>query len=151
MKTETRVDLIWFASQRALCLAMIVAAVLQRRRVPSSARAPGLGLVLTGGTIAAAGYRTLRQSHSAWSTPALGARLVTTGIYRHIRHPDLSGLVAGGVWRRIADWLRSWTRGWSSADGVYDIRARHEERLLLQRYPGYSPYTSSSSRFIPAV
>lgn len=33
----------------------------------------------------------------------------------------------------------------------YDVRARHEERLLVQRYPSYAQHALSSSRFIPGV
>jgi protein-S-isoprenylcysteine O-methyltransferase Ste14 len=148
--TKTRGDFIWFTLQFVLCLAMIVVLAF-RRRLPQSVPIVGVGLIVTGAAIGNAGYRTLGGSHSEWSTPALGARLVTTGIYRYVRHPIYLGwsltAVGGALLARTIPRLAVA----AALVAFYDLRARHEERPLAERYPGYGCYTSSSARFIPAV
>src|SRR5215831_18829524 len=62
-------DYAWFTRQACLFLGMLEAPFIQRRHMPWTLRGAGLVLIVAGGAVAAAGYTTLGESHSAWSTP----------------------------------------------------------------------------------
>ena len=147
----TRRDSVWFAFQLVLFVAMLAAPVVQRQRVPWIVRVSGLIVILGGGGVASAGYRALGTSHSPWSTPVASGRLITTGIYRWVRHPIYVGwclAAAGGAL------LTGSTLGRGVAAGLgafYDLRSREEERLLAERYAAYATYSGSSRRFVPGL
>ncbi len=81
--------------------------------------------------------------------PKAGARLVTSGPYRHIRHPMYVALlmvmagVALGAKRLDPAFL------WLALLGVLNFKAALEERLLLQQWSGYGEYSRHTHRFIP--
>jgi protein-S-isoprenylcysteine O-methyltransferase Ste14 len=146
-----RRDSVWFAAQFGLFLALLAAPVVQRRHLPWMVRLLGLLLIASGAGIAGAGYRELGSSHSPWSTPIAGGRLVTTGIYRWIRHPIYAGWSLSAVGGAL---LTGSTLGLCVAalgGAFYDLRSREEERLLAQRFAAYQAYARCSSRFIPGV
>ena len=83
--------------------------------------------------------------------PRSGARLITDGPYRWVRHPmylgslviGLGACVAGPqVWRFAA---------WVVLAGVLIAKARHEERGLLVQFPDYDRYRRGRAFLIPGV
>lgn len=142
---------VWFALQFAFFLALLAAPFLQRREAPRLLRVLGLGVLASGCGVGAAGYRALGGSHSPWTTPIAGGRLVTTGIYGWMRHPIYAGWCLGALGGTLltGSWLGT---GVSAALMVfYDLKAREEERLLAERYPEYRAYTRQTSRFVPGA
>src|SRR5262249_44986715 len=93
----TRRDRVWVTPQAGLCLAALAAPLARRRRPPRGVRLLGAGRLAGGAGVALAGYRALGGSHSPWSTPVAGGRLVTTGIYRWVRHPIYGGWCLGAL------------------------------------------------------
>jgi len=143
-------DYAWFTGQACLFLGMLAAPFIQRRHMPWTLRGAGLVLIAAGGAVAAAGYTTLGESHSAWSSPDAEANLVTTGIYRSVRHPIYLGwcLAASGIALLTGSSVALTITGLTAA--FYTARPSYEERLLSARYPDYAEYVCSSSRFVPA-
>jgi protein-S-isoprenylcysteine O-methyltransferase Ste14 len=91
-----------------------------------------------------------RRSFHAAANPTAGG-LVTTGPYRHIRHPIYASVC-----------LFTWAGGaghWSWSVGLYDglilagamIRISCEEKLVTARYPEYAAYADKTWRMIPFV
>lgn len=78
-------------------------------------------------------------------------RLVTTGLYRFIRHPFYSAYLIGfcGLALMVNQPLL-----WS-AYGVFVfieiVRARAEERVLMQTFPEYAVYKQKTGMFFPKV
>ncbi len=146
-----RRDYVWFAFQSVVFVAMLAAPVVQRQRVPWIVRLLGVMLISGGGSVAGAGYKALGRSHSPWSTPVAGGRLITTGIYRWVRHPIYVGWCIAAVGVAL---LTGSTLGLGVAavlGAFYDLRSRAEERLLAERYAAYAAYVRSSSRFVPGL
>lgn len=103
------------------------------------------GAGLGGWAVATMRLRQLR----ATPEPAPGAHLVAHGPYRWIRHPMYAAtlLVAVG-------WLGGHYTGLRLALAaglavVLVIKLHYEERLLMQRLPGYPAYASRTRRLVP--
>lgn len=81
--------------------------------------------------------------------PNDSAKLVTNGVYAYIRHPIYSSFIqmsfgiafligtSGSILIAITSLI------------FYDFKSRYEEKLLIQKYPDYSPYKKRTGRFIP--
>jgi protein-S-isoprenylcysteine O-methyltransferase Ste14 len=141
----------WVALQSGLFLAVLAAPLARRRRPPRGVRLLGAGLLAAGAGVALAGYRALGGSHSPWSTPDPGGRLVTTGVYRWVRHPIYGGWCLGALGAALAAGSLPGLGVAVALAALYDLRARDEERLLAARYPAYAAYARRSSRLVPKV
>lgn len=112
----------------------------------------GGGILLGAGTIlAATGAVCLGKNLTPLPCPKENATLIITGAYRFVRHPIYSGitLIAFG-WGM---WLNSWlTVGYALLlFAFFDIKSRHEERLLAEKFPEYDAYRKRVRRLIPFV
>jgi protein-S-isoprenylcysteine O-methyltransferase Ste14 len=84
-------------------------------------------------------------------SPRAGAALLTSGLYRRVRHPVYSGLLvwAFGMAIAAASGLHFMLFGLLWA--FFHAKAAHEERLLAQKFSGYSEYAARTPRFFPAL
>ncbi len=108
-------------------------------------------LLCSGSVLAAAGFSRHGLDLNILPRPRDDARLIQTGAYRLVRHPIYSGLFFAFL-------------GWalklhSSPAVVYslllfvilDIKARAEERWLMEKFPEYAAYRRRVRRLIPFV
>lgn len=103
----------------------------------------GSAVTLAGVLLVVAGWRELHRHRE---------ELVTTGVYRHLRHPQYLGLVLV-----TAGWLVHWPTlpglaMWPVLTWAYVRQARREEVELARRYgSAYEAYARSTAGWIPAV
>jgi protein-S-isoprenylcysteine O-methyltransferase Ste14 len=80
-------------------------------------------------------------------------RLVTTGIYRFIRHPMYTSFFLLAVAQALL--LPNWLAGLTGLVGVgilYAFRVRQEERMMLERFgTDYQNYMAHTARLIPWI
>ncbi len=83
--------------------------------------------------------------------PRRGARLVTQGPYRWVRHPMYVALLLAmaGIAAEAPNGVLLGM--WGALLLVLNFKAALEERLLLQRWPEYADYRTRTARFIPGV
>jgi protein-S-isoprenylcysteine O-methyltransferase Ste14 len=101
-------------------------------------------------------YRTHKDLGRNFS-PKLEIRdvhaLVTTGIYRHLRHPMYSAFWLCGIAQTML--LANWVAGLAGLLGfgiLYFIRVGHEERMLLDQFgDAYRDYMARTNRVIPRM
>jgi protein-S-isoprenylcysteine O-methyltransferase Ste14 len=108
-------------------------------------------LLILGGILTAAGFLSLGANLSLFPRPPEKGELVEKGAYRLVRHPIYSGVFFAALGWGM--WLRSWP-----ATGyalilfvVHDLKARREERWLLEKFPGYEGYRKRVRRLIPFI
>ncbi len=97
------------------------------------------------------GAVNLGRSLTALPTPVPHGELRTGGLYRWMRHPiytgvmalTLGGAVPSGNPVRLACAL--------GLVVLFMLKARWEEGRLRERYPGYDEYAASVARFVPGV
>lgn len=95
---------------------------------------------------------------AAWSFKSLppadrGAKLVTTGAYRYLRHPLYATLLSSfdfGLAILLNNWIYLiWAVG---LHGVWHWNIRKEEALMLQAFPDqYPAYCQKTGRFVPRL
>lgn len=79
--------------------------------------------------------------------PQLG--LIQTGVYAAIRHPMYLGLMLLTLGLAIFSMKRGALGVAVALVVFFNLKAREEERRLLQRYPEYADYMRRTGRFLP--
>ncbi len=84
-------------------------------------------------------------------TPRQGGRLITSGPYRHIRHPMYSAVLLGAAamaWMSppLAGWL-----AWAALLAVLLAKSALEERWMIAAHPPYAAYREHSWRLVPGL
>ena len=107
------------------------------------------GLQLIGWAVLIAGMVNLGRSLTALPTPAARSELRTGGLYRVVRHPIYSGLMALTLGSAIRSGSLVVAAAALALAGWLTIKARWEERRLVDRHPGYAAYAARTPRFVP--
>lgn len=140
----------WFvAAQAVLFLLVAVTAVLPGPTLFASL-VLGLALVGFGALVVVWTGRVLGRSLTPLPEPN-GAGLVARGPYRWVRHPMYAGLVVICLGVAVGSGA-SWCYLTVLVLAVFfDLKARYEERYLVQAYPGYGEYAARTGKFVPLV
>lgn len=97
------------------------------------------------------GVARLGPNRTMFPKPRPRSHLVTTGVYRWVRHPLYLSVLSGSLaW--VAYWNTPW--GWLLwlGEAVFlDAKARREERWLREQFPDYGAYARRVRRLIPGV
>jgi protein-S-isoprenylcysteine O-methyltransferase Ste14 len=119
--------------------------------------APGTAWRLLGGLLTAAGLlgiaigaSNLGPNLTPATEPLPGARLVTRGIYRLVRHPiylSVSLVFAGYATIRAGGWAGAMVLVVALA--YFEQKARVEEAWLRTRVQGYQEYAARVPRLVP--
>ena len=97
------------------------------------------------------GAVSLGTSIAALPVPAPGADLRTGGFYRWSRHPIYTGILALMIGATVVDPGAARVVLCACLVAVLIVKARFEERLLVETYPGYRAYRAVTPRFVPSV
>lgn len=135
---------------------LLIAATLLEHHLSGSS--PALGALAGGGVLAVAGIALRIGGHwhlggafSPYVDVLRSQRLVTTGLYRRIRHPMYLGtlfLLAAVPLVAAVRW--AWLLAAASAAALL-IRITKEESLLRRRLDGYPAYQARTWRMLPGV
>ena len=106
----------------------------------------GLGMLLW-----VVSARQLGRSYSSSTRLRASHVLVRSGIYRHVRHPIYTGVLAVGLAFVLSRPTLLVVSLYFFVVFVTNFRASVEEELLLDRYPEYSDYRGRTKRYLPFV
>lgn len=116
---------------------------------PTALRIAGSIAVLGGIAILGASVVALGKSLTPFPRPLPTAELVTSGVYRLVRHPIYFGILLAAL--GVSLWSMSPLRlALTVVLAVFfDRKASREEEWLLERYPAYPAYRSRVSKLLP--
>jgi protein-S-isoprenylcysteine O-methyltransferase Ste14 len=135
--------------QAALIAALVLTPGGDDWPVPSWVSAVASAAQIAGAAVLVVAAVNLGRSLTALPNPAERSTLKTGGLYRWVRHPIYSGLMALAIGTAV--------KSANVVDAVLAValvvllagKARWEERLLSERYAGYATYAARTPAFIP--
>lgn len=145
----------WVLAQAILLVAWIAAALVGPRGLPGWLVLPGLALSAAGAaTGLLAAWEYVRQNGRLFAVapqPTVDHGLVTTGIYRWIRHPVYTavlGLVLGAslVLGSLAGLLAA-----ALLTVFFWAKSRHEDQRLAVTYREWDAWAARTGRFLPGI
>ncbi len=147
--SRERTGWLFVAVQAALLVALVLVPTGTAWPMPGWLAAVASALVLLGLAAAAVASLALGRALSPSPVPSARGELRTGGLYRWVRHPIYTGVLAVVVGLTVG------TRQWLGlALGVVTVafftaKARWEEARLAEAYPGYAEYAAATPRFVP--
>ncbi len=147
---------LYVAVQFFLFSAHLLAALLLPNSTSSVLRVIGLAIAVLGALLVfiAIGEhgRVNKDLPNAVPTPKSSAELVQSGLYRCIRHPIYTGVLAafGGI--TLYSGHLAVVVLWSIMVIFFTLKSRFEEQLLQQQYgTAYQDYMTHTGRFLPTM
>lgn len=107
--------------------------------------------VVGGIALAVRGSTTLGPAMTASPIPRENTPLATDGVYRIVRNPIYTGLMAGGLGLVLVGSSFPHILAWFALVGLLSGKARWEERMLVDEHPAYSEYAARVGRFLPGL
>jgi protein-S-isoprenylcysteine O-methyltransferase Ste14 len=144
----------WVAIQAILLVAVAAAGLLGPSwsgAIRTATSILGISFIAGGLFLAARGSRDLRDALTPLPYPRDDAKLVETGVYRHVRHPIYGGLVLAAFGWGL---LTASTIALGAAVvllGFFELKSRREEAWLEGRFSGYTAYRARTRRLIPWI
>ena len=141
----------WFVVQLVLFAIILLAPPVPPMTFPLWLRILGLGILVIGGVFGTGGVLALGSNLTAFPRPIAGGTLVTTGVYSYVRHPIYTGLILGTLGLGL---FRASLLGIGLAVVLFiffDLKARREEKWLVEAYPGYEAYRKRAKKLLPWV
>jgi protein-S-isoprenylcysteine O-methyltransferase Ste14 len=83
--------------------------------------------------------------------PKKTGQLITAGIYRYVRHPMYCSLFFGGLGLVFCQFTLWKLIAWILLIVTLALKARFEERALVDMYSDYKDYQKSTKAFIPLI
>ncbi len=144
-----RTGWLFVAVQAALLVALVLVPTGTAWPVPGWLGALSSALILLGLAVAAVGSVALGRALRATPVPGARGELRTGGLYRWVRHPIYTGVLAmvAGLTVGTRQWL-GLTLGVVTV-AFFTVKARWEEARLAEAYPGYEEYAATTPRFVP--
>jgi protein-S-isoprenylcysteine O-methyltransferase Ste14 len=125
-----------------------VVVLFPRRELSPTAAAVSTLLTLAGNALAIV---VLTQLRGSFSIMAEARQLVTSGMYRFVRHPLYLAeeIALIGV---VMQYFSLWTALLLAVQIAFQLRRMHnEEAVLGENFPGYAAYKANTARLIPGI
>lgn len=109
----------------------------------------GCVLVSLGVVLAVLAVYQLRKSLTPFPTPTSSSKLISTGVFKYIRHPIYSGIIL--ITLGYAIFSQHMPRPVISLLLLilFSAKSSYEEKLLQQRFRDYAAYKKVTWRFFP--
>mgnify|MGYP002795016712 CR=1 FL=1 len=104
-----------------------------------------------GGSITILALMQLGGSLSPFPSPKKNSELITSGLFRYVRHPIYTGIILSTF--SLSIFLgSSWKLGVSILLMIlFYLKSIYEEQKLAEKYPGYHFYRENTGRFLPKM
>ncbi|WP_221393498.1 isoprenylcysteine carboxylmethyltransferase family protein [Dyadobacter sp. NIV53] len=149
MCSRKKKDLIYVGIQVLLFISYLFVPAPVNVAVNQITRIVGLALLIVGTGIFLAGLFQLRKSLTPFPSVRSDGHLVTNGIYRFIRHPLYTGIIAGLFGYGLYSIHTGRLTIVVLLAVLFYFKSIYEERMLLTAYPDYKQYRLQTGRFLP--
>lgn len=112
-----------------------------------------LAIILVGGGLGVIGLAgvALGRALTPSPIPREGVALVTSGVYRAVRHPMYTGVLLAAAGAVVWGASLGHIIGWAALYVVLSIKAAGEESMLALEHEGYDAWAKRSGRLIPKL
>lgn len=109
----------------------------------------GTTILFTGVFLIMAALIQLNKNISALPTPVTNAQLITTGVFKFIRHPIYTGIFLSGLGYGL--FMDDIGKVLMSLILLifFDMKSNYEEEKLKEKFPGYILYQNRTGKFTP--
>ncbi len=111
----------------------------------------GGAIGITGLTLGILSFLALGKNFRPFMAPKVNSTLVTTGIYKYIRHPMYIGTILALLGLVVAFGSLLVIPAWLGVAILYLIKIEKEEPLLLEKFPDYAEYRRRTWHMIPYI
>lgn len=142
-------DYIFVALQFLLFLLFLRPPIQFQSVEPAAWRYIGVFFIVTGIAAITIAILQLNTKLSAFPTPVKSATLITTGIFKYVRHPIYSGIFLLTLGYAIMQ--RDLEKFIISVLLLilFEVKSNYEEKKLTEKFPEYKKYKTVSSKFFP--
>ena len=112
--------------------------------------AAGAFAIGTGVAVMVVASQRLGRELRTHPAPSAAAVLRVDGPYRVVRHPIYAGLLLVAAGMAVVGGTLLAAAAVVALLALLSLKARFEERLLAERFPGYREYALRTPRFVPA-
>jgi protein-S-isoprenylcysteine O-methyltransferase Ste14 len=142
-------DFFFVGLQLALFAAYLFEVPLFDLEVPEQINFLHLAFAVFGTFIVGLGMLQLNKNLSPFPTPKKDSALITSGLFKYVRHPIYTGILIAAFF--LAFYLHS---GYKFIVFLlllilFYYKSKYEEKALLQKFPEYESYKANTGRFIP--
>lgn len=142
-------DFFFVGLQLALFAAYLLEVPLFDLEVPEQINFLHLAFVVLGAFIVVLGMLQLNKNLSPFPTPKKDSALITSGLFKYVRHPIYTGILIAAFF--LAFYLHS---GYKLLVFLlllllFYSKSIYEEKELLEKFPEYESYMANTGRFIP--
>lgn len=118
-------------------------------QLPSWLSYIALFLVVVGLLVVLFGILSLNVNFSPFPSPRSNASLISHGIYKYMRHPIYSGIIIALLAYALFSFSAFRLFITIGLITVFYFKTKLEEKLLRERFEGYSAYMKRTGRFFP--
>jgi protein-S-isoprenylcysteine O-methyltransferase Ste14 len=146
---DTAVAWMFLLVQLALLLLILVLPVDDTWIAPTWLATAARWLQWLGAVVLVVGLLNLGRSATPLPSPVPHGELRTGGLYRLVRHPVYTGIMALAIGTAVTSGSIAVVVAVVALAVWFMLKARWEEDKLRTRYPGYAAYEARTPRFVP--
>ena len=138
-----------FVTLQMILFVIYIFDILPKFKVPAYLSSAGVFVAVSGVVISVVAMLKLDQNLTAFPTPKANSELVSSGLYKFIRHPIYTGVILFvfgyavfkmSIFKMILAVLLLI---------LFWFKSKYEEKRLQEKYSGYSEYQQKTGRFFP--
>ncbi|MBD3167719.1 isoprenylcysteine carboxylmethyltransferase family protein [bacterium] len=141
----------WVLVQAVLFASLLVIPPIPDVRFPFAGRLAGGVLLLLAGALGSLSLLHLGRNLTPFPKPRAEGELVQHGTYAVVRHPIYTAIVFGTLGGAV---LLEHVPGMAMSLVLFlffDLKSRHEERMLRDKFPEYDTYRSRVKKLVPWI
>lgn len=142
-------DILFVGTQLVLFALYVFAPSFSHFPVNGILKFAGVLTAISGVVIILVSIFQIRRSLTPFPSPVRNGELITTGLYKYIRHPIYSGIIlaAAGYGLQAGDISKIVISGLLLL--LFYFKSQYEEKMLMAFYNDYKQYRSHTYRFFP--